>query len=209
MMVGPVDRSTVEEPVASTDEPDNPVEWLADGTLIISTEGARSGDLFALNVDDDDPPRPLLDANWQERGASLSPDGRWLAYTSRRSGASQLYVRSWPDLEGEILVSEGAADVARQSYPQWSADGATLYYQKRNQIFAASVRTEDGFEVLSTPILPFEANGWLQDIHPDGRLPIPVFDAAPQDDQSDGTPQRLIVSTGWFTELMARLGGGN
>ena len=63
--------------------------------------------------------------------------------------------------------------------------------------------------MLSTRILPFEANGWLQDIHPDGRLLIPVFDAAPHNDQADGTPQRLIASTGWFTELMARLGGGD
>ena len=49
IMVRPVDRSTVLEPVTSTDQPDNPIEWLADGTLIVSTEGERSGDLFALN----------------------------------------------------------------------------------------------------------------------------------------------------------------
>ena len=59
-------------------------------------------------------------------GASLSPDGRWLAYSSDRTKTRQLYVRSWPDLEGEILVSEGEANVTSQSYPQWSADGATL-----------------------------------------------------------------------------------
>jgi len=126
IMVRPVDRSTVLEPVTSTDQPDNPIEWLADGTLIVSTEGGPSGDLFALNIDDDEPARPLLDANWQERGASLSPDGRWLAYSSDRTKTRQLYVRSWPDLEGEILVSEGEANVTSQSYPQWSADGATL-----------------------------------------------------------------------------------
>ena len=126
IMVRPVDRSTVLEPVTSTDQPDNPIEWLAERTHIVSTEGARSGDLFALNIDDDEPARPLLDANWQERGPSLSPDGRWLAYSSDRTKTRQLYVRSWPDLEGEILVSEGEANVTSQSYPQWSADGATL-----------------------------------------------------------------------------------
>ena len=51
IMVRPVDRSTVLEPVTSTDQPDNPIEWLADGTLIVSTEGARSwADLPAAAV---------------------------------------------------------------------------------------------------------------------------------------------------------------
>ena len=162
-----------------------------------------------MNIDDGEPARRLLDANWRERGASVSPDGRWVAYASARSGTSQLYVRSWPELEGETLVSDGEWDLRRAMYPQWSPDGATLYYQKRDRIFAAEIRAQDGFEVLSTRTLPFQALGQLQDIHPDGRLLIPDPEGTQQDDPSGGVAQQLIVSTNWFTELRARLGGGN
>ena len=208
-MVRPVDLSTAAEPVTSTDQPDNPLAWLADGTILLSTEGAGGGDLFAMNIDDDEPARPLLNARWQERGASVSPDGRWLAYESGRSGTLQLYVRSWPDLEGGTLVAEGEANLSFQSHPQWSADNGTLYYHEQNRIRAASIGTEDGFEVLSTRTLPFQVTGFLQDIHPDGRLLIAEFEGATQSDETIGASEQLIVFTGWFTELRARLGGGN
>ena len=220
LWVRAVDRASEPEPVTSSDQQDYPAEWLVDGTIIVFTQGARNGDIIAVNVDDDQLVRPLLDANWQESQASLSPDSRWLAYVSARSGTPQLYVRNWPELEAETLVSVGEGRVAEFSFPQWSPDGGTLYYQRGEQIFAARIRTDDGFEVLSTRTLPVQVTGFLLDIHPDGRLlvtdgPGPTPDLVTDgpgttpDIEGDVAVPQLIVTTNWFTELTARLGAEN
>ena len=205
LMVRAVDRASEPEPVTSSDQPDAPAEWLADGTIIVYTFG-QNPDLIAVSIDDDQPARPLLDANWEESAPSISPDGGWLVYTSARSGTRQLYVRSWPELEAETLVSEGEGSVTEFSFPQWSPDGGTLYYQSGDQILAARVRTDDGFEVLSTRTLPVQVTRFLLDIHPDGRLLITDLAGANPGSGSDAAVPQLIVSTNWFTELRERLG---
>ena len=81
-----------------------------------------------------------------------------------------------------------------------------LYYQKGDQLFAATVRADDGFEVVATRTLPYQATFALMDIHPDGRLLIVDVAGATPDAGGDVPVRRLIVTTNWFTELTARLG---
>jgi hypothetical protein len=199
------DRSAEPEQVTSTVQVDNPEEWLEDGTIIVSTQ-AGERDLFAVSVEGDSRPRPLLEADWDEGRARISPDGRWLAYFSGRSGTAQLYVRSWPGLESETMISAGDADLGDIGYPQWSPDGRTLYYSRDAELVAAELRATDRFEVVDRRTLPFRVNGFLQDIHPDGRLL--VAELAGASTAEGGMAPQLIVVTNWFTELRARLGGG-
>ena len=106
---------------------DFPLQWLENGTIIFQSDG--SADLFSIPAEGGEVTR-LLDADWEETAATVSPDGRWIAYSSARSGNAQLYVRSWLDLAGEVRVSEGEDPLVRFSAPQWSPDGETLYYHK-------------------------------------------------------------------------------
>jgi TolB protein len=59
-------------------------------------------------------------------GASpaVSPDGRWVAFTSERSGTSQLYVIA-ADGTGERQVTRGPQGAAA---PQWTGDARRLRY---------------------------------------------------------------------------------
>jgi Tol biopolymer transport system component len=58
--------------------------------------------------------------------ASVSPDGRWLAYSSNESRPIQTYVRPFPNVDnGRHLVS-----VAGGISPVWSPDGSELFYPK-------------------------------------------------------------------------------
>jgi hypothetical protein len=82
-----------------------------------------------------------------------------------------------------------------------------LYYQKRNEVFAAAVSTHDGFRVTATRKLPFTVSSLIQDIHPDGRLLV-TDPVGVQAEEDGNVPRRLVVATNWFTELRARLGGG-
>ena len=42
---------------------------------------------------------PLLAEEYDELHPSLSPDGRWLAYSSTETGSREVFVRPFPDVE--------------------------------------------------------------------------------------------------------------
>ena len=67
---------------------------------------------------------------------SLSPDGRWLAYTSNDAGRYQVYVRPTSGAEGRWQISmEGRIE------PVWSASGPELFYRHGDQVLAVDVVT--------------------------------------------------------------------
>lgn len=73
-------------------------------------------------------PSPFAEADGR-----LSPDGRWLAYTSNESGAWDIYVRSFPALDQKWRVSpEGG------SRPMWRQDGRELFYMAADQTLMAT-----------------------------------------------------------------------
>jgi len=81
------------------------------GIWTLSTSGARAAE-------------PLLDSPHNERWAQLSPDGRWLAYTSDESGRYEIYVVSYPDARGKRAVStDGGIE------PRWSPRGDELFFK--------------------------------------------------------------------------------
>ena len=49
-----------------------------------------------LPLDGDRTPRAYLNTRFNEWGASLSNDGRWMAYRSNESGRFEAYVQSFP-----------------------------------------------------------------------------------------------------------------
>src|SRR5262249_963106 len=69
------------------------------------------GDLWVLPLGGDRKPYPYLTTPFDESEASLSPNGRWLAYTSNESGKYEVFVRPFPDAAGgkwQISASGGA-----------------------------------------------------------------------------------------------------
>ena len=74
----------------------------------------------------------------------LSPDGRWLAYTSHENGRREVYVTTFPTPTARIRVSiEGGED------PRWRGDGGELFYLDADQtLVAASVVLAPRFRVV-------------------------------------------------------------
>ena len=74
--------------------------------------------------------------------ASLSPDGRWVAYQSRESGQFEVYVQSFPEPTGRWQVSTNGGNA-----PEWRADGKELYYLSPGAVLmAVEIREGPGFE---------------------------------------------------------------
>jgi eukaryotic-like serine/threonine-protein kinase len=53
----------------------------------------------------------------------ISPDGRWLAYTSEETGRPEIYVRPFPAGMSSLLISIGGGSEA-----SWRRDGKELFY---------------------------------------------------------------------------------
>jgi len=58
-----------------------------------------------------------------QRGASFSSDGHWIAFSSNESGASQIYVRAFPDKGGSWQISSNGGSV-----PVFSRNGRELFF---------------------------------------------------------------------------------
>ncbi len=91
------------------------VQWPYDETGI---------DIWQLPLDGDRTPRPLLQTRFDEFHPVISPDGRWLAYTSDESGQWEIYIRPFLDSGAAIQVSNNGG-----LEPLWSHDGRELFYR--------------------------------------------------------------------------------
>ena len=71
-----------------------------------------------------------------DSGASLSPDGRWLAHTSDQSGQTEVWVRPYPGPGVPVRVSTNGG-----IEPVWSRTGQELYYLEGQRVMAVAVST--------------------------------------------------------------------
>jgi serine/threonine protein kinase len=107
---------------------ENPVYtwgWSRDGKYILygETVPGTQSDLKIYTFGEDSAVTDYLATPFREGTARISPDGRWLAYTSNESGQFELYVSTFPTYTVKWQVStKGGA------FPKWSEDGTLLYF---------------------------------------------------------------------------------
>jgi Tol biopolymer transport system component len=85
-------------------------------------------------------PFPYLTTRFTEGLATLSPNGRFLAYVSNEPARSEVFVQPFPDKStAKWQISQGGG-----LYPRWRRDGRELFYlDATRRIVAVSVRTEE------------------------------------------------------------------
>jgi len=66
---------------------------------------------------------------------ALSPDGRWLAYTSDESGNSEVYIRAFPGPGPRYPVS-----TATGKSPRWNPRGGEIFYLSTDSLIAVPVQ---------------------------------------------------------------------
>jgi tricorn protease len=101
-----------------------------------SPDGKRAvvvarGDLFTVPAKYG-PTRNLTDTSGvHERGASWSPDGKWIAYVADATGETELYIRP-QDGRGDAIQVTSGADTDYFA-PEWSPDSKKLLWGDRAQ----------------------------------------------------------------------------
>ncbi len=153
-------------------------------------------DLWLLPLTGDRKPRLLMAALANELFGQVSPDGRWLLYQSSESGKTDIYLTSFPTLQGKRQVSEDGAIL-----PMWSASGQEIFYltQDHSTLFAVSVSTQGGAVQITRRDRLFSApmvvgRGYPYDVSEDGKRFLVVTSPG-----ATTTPLTLIVD--WPSEL--------
>lgn len=196
---GPVERLTSGN-VGST----VPYSFSLDGKRLVfnTIDQGDAWDIKTVTLDDEHIVEPLLETRFDERRASVSPNGRWVAYMSDESGAHNVFVRPFPDVgRGQWQVtSDGAAS------PKWARDGTALFYTRGQALMRVDVESEPTF-IFSAPELVLEgpyalgqAKGY--DFAHDGERFLMLKRG------TDATPEVHVVLN-WFEELKERVPTGN
>jgi Tol biopolymer transport system component len=124
------DGSSAEEPLFESDLRKAPMSWSPDVKSIVFwvQDPKTASDLWMLSVDDKKAV-PLVASPFNETHAQISPDGKWLAYTSDSvGGRREIHVQPFPSGAGRWQVSDGGGD-----WPRWRRDGKELFYQSLNR----------------------------------------------------------------------------
>ncbi|HSM07269.1 MAG TPA: protein kinase [Longimicrobiales bacterium] len=127
-------------------------EWLGDGSALVTTanglEDGSGPDLVIVRDGGRGEVEPLLVTRFAEAWPAISPDDRWLAYVSDRSGRFEVYVRPLAGEGPEIQVSRGGG-----SEPRWNPRGGELFFRSGpgfgTELVAAGIQTEPELRVTS------------------------------------------------------------
>jgi hypothetical protein len=204
IQIQPADGSSPGRSIGGTDFGAAPSQWLRDGTILFHTTGSASTlqDVYRI-LSSGGQPEPLLQADWRERNATVSPDGRWIAFVSDERGRAEVHLRRWPDLTQRIIVeTPGVTPATLGSHLVWM-DDRTLYFRANLQLWEA--RLSSDYPPVVTARNTGSRSGRLWAKTPEGQLLhwLDVSVAEP-----DEAPPRLVVVTNWLTALRARLGEG-
>ena len=198
-----------------------PSGWARDGRDLVYVETVRAADggtgtedIFAVSLDDKKV-RPLVQTKWRDSYPAMSPDGKWMAYSSDESGQFEVFVQAYEG--GSRVPISTTGGIA----PRWTRDQRTLIYSRQipDPLSSDRVRYEM-YEVALTITSTVAAGRPRQfadlaqeDFGSSG--PVSNYDLA-KDGRVLGTTRQFVtpppgkilnVITNWFDELRAKAPG--
>ncbi len=146
-----------------------------------------------------------------EVSPALSPDGRWLAYSSDESGRFEVYVRPYPNVDaGRWQVSQAGGHS-----PRWSHTGRELFYENGAKALVAVAVVPGLTFTLGAQVTLFTTSGFTGSAA--GSDNYVYYDVAPDDqrfvffrtttENGDVKVDPLVQIVNWGVEVRAKLKG--
>lgn len=113
-------------------------------------------------------PFPFMKSEYNEWDGRFSPDGRWIAYVSDKSGSTEVYVQAFPTGGGERRKLQISTSGGTE--PNWRSDGKELFYLAADgNLTAVPVNTGYSFEAGAPhPLFQIAANTGIYSYAPGG-----------------------------------------
>jgi serine/threonine-protein kinase len=154
-------------------------------------------DIIRLTFGQENQIEGVVTTSFNDYGAALSRDGRWLAYQTNESGRPEIYVRDLSGTGGRWQISTQGGEE-----PRWSNDSRELYYRNNDLFMSVAVETRPSFQA-GTPKKLFSGifnqrsnSGVSYDVDPKGGRFLMI---RPVEDSE--TPSQVRVVVNWFDEL--------
>jgi len=170
-----------------------PTSWSHDGRFILYTHGdigLSQADIWVLPLVGDRKPRLFVQAPPAVSDGQFSPNGRWVAYTSRESGRDEVYVVPFDAAKALNPVSGAAIATGGGKWqispnggrcPRWRGDSKEIFYLSlSNQMMASDVEENGNSIQVRTPQALF-------------RSAIQSAPFAPYDVTADG--KKFVINT--------------
>ncbi len=140
-----------------------PLSYSPDGKYLLYLERSQ---YYLLSLDTGGQSIPVNSRKSTGQYGAISPDGKFIAYSSTESGSEQLYVERMPPATGRWQVSQGNGRL-----PRWRKDGKELFYDDvSGQIFAVDVHPGPEASVGAPKLLlPAGNSSGDFDVAPDGQ----------------------------------------
>jgi serine/threonine protein kinase/Tol biopolymer transport system component len=198
------------------DEVSAPYDWSRDGRYLVFARMKVASfrervDLWTLELTGEHTARAIAESPFRKAMAHLSPNGRWLAYSTNESNVDQIVVQPFPNTDrGKWQISvDGGVE------PRWRADGRELFYLAPNgDLMAVDVDTTGDVFASGAPHALFATGVSQPDrdaspdsyyaVTPDGQkflLNEPVPGAPKPAEQHDARDLPLHVIVNWSAGL--------
>jgi serine/threonine protein kinase/Tol biopolymer transport system component len=177
--------------------------WSNDETLFAFYEihPSTQRDIWVYTTSDSTA-SPFLNTPDDESTPAISPDGKWIAYTSNRTGQYEIYISPYHGPGSEERISTQGGDQA-----VWSPDGRELFYREGDKMMVVSVETQPSLK-LGVPELLFEkpylfdSRNTQYDIHPDGNRFLMIK-------SEESTSNKINIVINWFEVLKDNMDNEN
>ena len=149
----PADGSSATAEPAGPEGHFHPHGWTADGQLVAVRLIDGNGDLVRFAPRPDGKPEPIQETPANEgMSASVSPDGKWVAYSSDATGRAEIWVRPLPGPGSPIRVSpDGGFE------PVWAKNGRELFYEVAGKIMSVPITVSGAEFSFKPPVELFAA----------------------------------------------------
>jgi serine/threonine-protein kinase len=198
------DGTGVAERLTTSGEPQFPSGVTSDGKAVVffKLTPTTGRDLLQLALDGTGRVTPLLQTTFDAREGVISPDGRWLAYESNRSGSFEIYVRPFPNVEG----GQWRVSTAGGSRPLWAQNGKELFYVGADgALLGVPIEAKGATWKNRAPMKLFEPryyigfnSGRSYDVSQDGQRFLMI---KPAEGSDKAASPNLIVVQHWTEEL--------
>lgn len=176
-----------------------------DGDKLLFEEAKSLGgnyDIHVLTMSDKTTSDLLLASKFTELHPQVSPDGRWLAYNSDRSGQLEVYVRPYPDVDSAVWQ----VSIDGGFHALWSEDSNELFYWGQAEMMSVQIETTPDFRAhRPEPLFSLQDYGFTGNRNFDLDRTNERFLMVKKPSEDEIPTNRIIIVQNWLDDVARKI----